>query len=158
MIDKLMLPFPMLSDEDRSQVIAPWGLANPTDRRNLAFPALVIVTPDHEEAYRWVSRDFAFRLPEDDVLEVLAGLGLPATTQERPRLGPIQAGPSATPVRAMAPYFRGARSGAVALGSRRVEIAHDVEFFTTQMDRYSQGVRDLKARIRAENSEEPIRK
>ena len=41
MIGKLRLPFPMLSDEDRSAVVAPWGLANPTDRRNLALPALM---------------------------------------------------------------------------------------------------------------------
>ena len=153
MIEKLLLPFPMLSDADRSHVVGPWGLVNPTDRRNLAFPALVIVTPDREEAYRWVSRDFAFRLPEDDVLEVLAGLGLPATSQEVPRLGRVEAGPSAMPVRAMAPYFRGARFAAVAFGSRHVEITDDVEFFTTQMDRYAQGVRDLKARIRGEKSE-----
>ena len=141
----------MLSDEDRSRVIIPWGLANPTDKRNLALPSLVVVTPDAEEAYRWVSRDFAFRLPEDDLLQVLEGLGLPATTQGPPQLGPMAAGPSAMPVRAMAPYFRGARFAAVAFGQRHLEIADDVDFFTTQMDRYSQSVRDLKARLRAEH-------
>ncbi len=153
MIDKLMLPFPMLSDEDRSQVITPWGLANPADKRNLAFPALIIVTPDREEVYRWVSKEFAFRLPEDDLVEVLAGLGLPPTTQELPRLGPMEAGPRAMPIRAMAPYFRGARFAAVAFGKRHPAIGDDVEFFTGQMDRYAQSLQALKARIRAERPE-----
>ena len=76
MIEKLRLPFPMLSDEDRSALIEPWGLANPTDRRNLAMAAVVIITPGGEEAFRWVSREFAFRLPEDDLLGVLRKLEL----------------------------------------------------------------------------------
>ena len=105
MIDKLRLSFPMLSDEDRSAVITPWGLANPTDRRNLALPAMVMVTPDGEEAYRWVSWEFAFRMHEDELLEVLGSLDLEPATQRPPVLGPIEAGPYSMPVHAMAPYF-----------------------------------------------------
>lgn len=153
MIDKLRLPFPMLSDEDRSAVIEPWGLANPTDRRNLAIPAIVVVTPDGDEAYRWVGRDFAFRLPEDDLLGVLQGLGLEPTQQEPPALGRIEPGPTAMPVRAMAPYFRGARFASVALGIRHPGIRDDVDFFVEQMDRFSESVRELKARLQGEAEE-----
>jgi hypothetical protein len=150
MIDKLRLPFPMLTDEDRSAVIGPWDLANPTDKRNLALPAVTIVTPDGDEAFRWVSRDFAFRLPEDEVVDILSGLGLPATTQDPPELGPSEPGRYAMPVRAMEPYFRGARFAAVALGGRNPDIENDVDFFTEQMERYGDAVRELKARLKAE--------
>jgi hypothetical protein len=149
MIDKLRLPFPMLTDEDRSAVIGPWDLANPTDKRNLALPAVSIVTPEGDEAFRWVSQEFAFRIPEDEVVAVLSGLGLPATTQDPPELGTLEPGRFAMPIRAMEPYFRGARFAAVALGTRNPNIQGDVEFFTDQMDRYRHAVRDLKARLRA---------
>ena len=153
MIDKLRLPFPMLSDEDRSAVITPWNFANPTDDRSLALPAVVAVTPDGQEAYRWVSREFAFRLPEDEVVEMVGKLSLPATTQGPPELGPSRPGPGAMPLTALASYFRGARFAAVAFGARHAAIGDDVEFFTEQMDRYIEGVRDLKARLRAEDDQ-----
>lgn len=150
MIEKLRLPFPMLSDEDRSRVVAPLGLANPDDRRNLAYPAIVVVTPKGEEAFRWESHEYAFRLPEDEVIEVLESLRLPPVTQPPPELGPAEPGPSAMPLRAMLPYLRGARFAAIALRNRHPEIAADVDGFVEQVDRYSRDVRELRDRVRDE--------
>jgi hypothetical protein len=141
----------MLSDEDRSAVIEPLGLAPPTDRRTLALPAVIVVSSDGDEVYRWTSREFAFRLPEDELIGIVEGLDLPPTTQDVPQPGRPAPGPGAMPIRAMAPYFRGARFAAVALARRHPEIEEDVSIFTEQMDRWSQAVRDLKARVRAED-------
>ena len=150
MMEKLRLPFPMLSDEDRTAVIEPWGLANPDDPRNLAHPAIVVVDEGRRERFRWESHEYAFRLPEDRVLSALTDMGFAPTTQAAPRLGRAATGPRAVPLRALAPYLRGARFAAVAFGKRYPEIEPDVEFFVEQMDRYSSAVRNLKARLREE--------
>ena len=116
----------------------------------MAFPAIVVIAPGGEEVYRWASRDFAFRLPEDELLDVLRSLDLEPTTQDLPVLGPIEAGPRAMPVHAMAPYYRGAKFAGVALGMRHPDIQDDIKLFSEQMDRYMQGVRDLKVRLLVE--------
>jgi hypothetical protein len=151
MIEKLRLPFPFLSDSDRAAVVEPYGLANATDPRELALPAIVVVTPDGEEAFRVVSRDFADRLPEDELVERLQELNLPPTTQPAPQLGPSEPGPKAMPVHAMLPYFRGARFAAVAMGRRHPAVKEDADAYVAQMDRYMEVTRELRARLAEED-------
>ena len=46
MVDKLNLPFPILSDPDRSLSIEPYRLLNTEDPRGLAIPATVVIDPN----------------------------------------------------------------------------------------------------------------
>jgi hypothetical protein len=147
MIEKLLLPFPYLSDADRTAAITPYDLANPTDPRELAYPAVVVVTGAREEAFRVVSRDFADRIPEDELIQRLRRLALPPTIQEPPDVGPAQPGARAMPVRTMLHYFRGARFAAVAMGRRHPAAKDDADLYVVQMDRYLEATRALRARL-----------
>jgi hypothetical protein len=150
MIEKLSLPFPFLSDPDRSNVIEPYGLSNPNDPRNLAFPAIVLVDPSGAEQWRWVSRDFADRLPEDEVIEVATSFGWPPTHQPEFEVGEAQAGPRAMPFDGLGFYLRGARFAALAMGLRHghhaESIKEDSKAYVAQMDRFLEDYHDLKER------------
>ena len=149
MVEKLNLPFPMLSDPDRGGAIVPYGVADYQDPRRLARPALVAATPGGTEVYRFVARDYADRLPEDDLVEVLNTQGLVATTQARPTPGEPSPGPRAMPVRAMIPYFRGGRFAALALGLRHRHVSEefkaDAKAFVAEMDRYADAIKKLRS-------------
>ncbi|MCE2526931.1 MAG: redoxin domain-containing protein [Actinomycetia bacterium] len=150
MVEKLQLPFPMLSDPDRSLAIAPYGLMDDHDPRQVALPALVAAEPGGTEIYRFMARDYADRLPEDDLLEVLETRELAAATQSAPTPGQPRPGPAAMPVRAMIPYFRGGRFAALALGLRHRHLGEDFKddskAFVAQMDRFVEAVKVLKSR------------
>ncbi len=68
MVDKLLLPFPILSDPDAA-VIEPWGVLNAAEK-GIAKPALFLVAPDRSLVFRYVGEDFTDR-PTDD--ELFAG-------------------------------------------------------------------------------------
>jgi hypothetical protein len=142
-VEKLRLPFPLLSDPDRSRAITPWDLADPKDRRNIAIPAVIGVAPDGTEAFRYTARDFADRPTEDWVVDSLRGLGLPPTSQDPPLLGPVEPGPHAMPVEHLFPYFRGARFAAVAMSRRHPEIVDDATVYIAEMDRYMESAKRL---------------
>jgi peroxiredoxin len=65
MVDKLLLPFPVLSDVDAA-VIEPWGVLNAAEK-GIAKPALFLVQPDRSIAFRYVGLDFTDR-PTDEEL------------------------------------------------------------------------------------------
>jgi peroxiredoxin len=65
MVDKLLLPFPVLSDPDAA-VIEPWGVLNAAER-GIAKPALFLVLPDWSIAFEYIGVDFTDR-PADDEL------------------------------------------------------------------------------------------
>jgi hypothetical protein len=148
MIEKLSLPFPYLSDPDRSQAITPFGVADEKDERNISRPALVVLTADAKEAFRFESRDFADRMPEEDVLATVRALGFPATTQEPPEVGPAKAGPRTLSLRELKVYYRGARFAAQAMGLRHAhyadEIKVDSKAFVAEMDRYTAAIEWLE--------------
>lgn len=148
MIGKLSLPFPYLSDPDRSQAITPFGVADKKDERNISRPALVVVTTDAEEAFRFESRDFADRMPEEDVLAAVQALGFPATTQEPPEVGPAEAGPRTLSVRELKVYYRGARFAAQAMGLRHAHYAEEIKVdsktYVAEMDRYTAAIEWLE--------------
>jgi peroxiredoxin len=69
MVDKLLLPFPILSDPD-SRVIREWDLLNAAEH-NIARPAIFGIRPDGGISYRYVGEDYTDR-PTDE--ELFAGL------------------------------------------------------------------------------------
>lgn len=155
MIESLRLPFPLLSDPDRQLAIRPYGVADEVDERQIARPSVVIVAPDGEEAFRVVSRDFADRVTEDDLIESLDRLDLPATTQERPAPGSSAPGPSAMRFEHLYPYFRGARFAVVAMSRRHPDVLDDAEGYIAQMDRYMHNVKRLRKEKQASSGTSP---
>ncbi len=150
MVEKLSLPFPLLSDPDRSKIIEPMGVADPSDARNIAKPAMILIGPDGTEQWRFVSRDYADRLPNDDVLELVLTLRLSPTSQPDPELGPIEPGAGAMPFEGLFYYLRGARFAAQAMGLRHkdlgAEIEHDSKAYVAEMDEMLEAVKALTKR------------
>ncbi|MBW3665653.1 MAG: peroxiredoxin family protein [Actinobacteria bacterium] len=144
MIEKLHLPFPFLSDPDRDRMIGPLGVSDEHDPRRIARPAMILVRPGGEEAWRFVSRDFADRLPEDEVLEQARTLELPATSQEPPTTGDPEPGPKAMPLTDLPVYFRGAKFAAKAMGLRHPAAKDDADRLFDQMDGYMRVVREFR--------------
>ncbi len=150
-VDNLDLPFPLLSDPDRSRAIEPFGLSDSKDPRTIARPALILVDTGGNEAFRFVSRDAADRLPEDDVLEQVRDLGLGPTSQSSPTPGTPQPGESAMPLRGLPYYLRGARFAAQTLGLRHKDISEefkeDAKAYVEELDRYFAAVVALRRRL-----------
>ena len=144
MIEKLGLPFPMLSDPDRSKAIRPYGVSDEKDPREIARPAMFVVTPDRRVVFENVSTDFADRHAESAAIEALQNLDLPPTGPERVESANPQPGPKALPLDAMEPYYRGAKFAGVALRMRHPEIADDLTRYVEQMDRYLELTRELR--------------
>lgn len=151
MVEKLDLPFPMLSDPDRSVAITPLGIADPEDERRIARPAVVLVDTEGNEAWRFVSRDYADRLPEALVLDEARSLGLEPTTQRAPRQGTPEPGERAFPVEMLPYYFRGARFAALAIGLRYKdlsdELKNDTKAYVEEVDRYFAEIVALRRRL-----------
>ena len=149
-VEKLSLPFPYLSDADRSKAIIPYGVADEKDDRNIARPAIVVVAPDWQEAFRFVSRDFADRLPEDQVVLAVQQLAFAPTTQEPPRIGQTEPGPRSLSIHDLRIYFRGARFAALAMGLRHGHqaeaIKSDSKAYVAEMDRYTEALAWLRQR------------
>jgi alkyl hydroperoxide reductase subunit AhpC len=146
MVEKLRLPFPLLSDPDRTRAIEPFGVADPKDPRLIARPSIFVVSPEAELVYGETSRDYADRASEDVAIEALSALGLPPTTREEVEPGMPEPGPKAMPLRAMEPYFRGAKFAVNAMKMRHAAIADDASVFIAQMDRYIELVRHLRGK------------
>ena len=150
-VASLQIPFPLLSDPDRSLAIEPFGVADPNDPRNLARPAMIVVDSEGNEAFRFVSRDYADRLPEDDVLDVVQGLDLGPTTQPAPTPGTPEPGKKAMPLDGLPYYLRGARFAVQALGLRHKDLGEefkeDAKAYVAEMDRYFEAVQALRERL-----------
>lgn len=150
MVDKLDLPFALLSDPDRSQAIEPFGVADPKDERQISIPAMILLAPGGKEVWRFVSRDFADRLPEDEVLHEARALSLGPAEQHPPEAGHPDPGPRAMPLESLPVYLRGARFAALAMGLRHghhdESIKEDSKAYVAEMDRYVEAVRELIAR------------
>jgi len=133
----------LLSDPDRSGAIIPYGVADESDKRNISRPATVIVSPQQEEVFRSVGRDYADRPPQDDILDAVRSLGLPPTIQAVPQLGPTEAGPNAFQPDQMVPYYRGARFAANAMASRFPEAREEADAYLAQLDGYVEAAKEL---------------
>ena len=150
MIEKLDLPFPMLSDPDRSRAIAPFDVVDDKDPREIARPAMILIDTHGEERFRFVSRDYADRYPEDEVLAEAEALGLSSTTAEAMNQGTPEAGPSAMPFEGLFFYLRGARFAALAMGLRHKDlgesIKEDSKAYVATMDRMLEHVKAFHKR------------
>jgi len=82
MVDKLLLPFPVLSDPD-ARVIEPWGVINAAEK-GIARPALFLVRPDWSVAVSYIGEDFTDR-PSDE--ELFAGAAQAAARVTSPEEG-----------------------------------------------------------------------
>ena len=71
MIDKLLLPFRILSDPDGERAIKAYGVWNAQGR--IALPAVVAVTRDRTIRYLYAGQDFADRPGDEELLDALAG-------------------------------------------------------------------------------------
>ena len=150
MIEGLDIPFPYLSDPDRSLAVAPFGVVDEKDARNLARPAMILIDTDGEERFRFVSRDFADRYPEDGVLEVADSLGLAPVGPEPMHVGTPEPGPSTMPFVGLFYYLRGARFAAQAMGLRHKDlgesIKEDSKAYVETMDRMLEHIKEYTKR------------
>ena len=124
-MDKLSLPFPILSDPDRDQAVTPLGFADEGDPRQISRPGVVIISPGGEVVTRFVGKDYADRPDEDLVLEELGSLGLDPITQDRAEHGPVEPGEKAIPYQGLSYYFSGAKFATLALRRRYRDISDE---------------------------------
>lgn len=147
MVEKLNLPFPMLSDPERHLSIEPFGLTNEEDPRGLAITATVLIGPDGDEVMRLVSRDYADRPLEDDVLDALRRMDLAPVDQPVPTRGNPEPGPRAMPFGELRTYFRGAKFGSKAMGMRTGAM-DEAKLFGALMDHYMEDITTMYRIIR----------
>jgi AhpC/TSA family len=140
MVAKLALPFPILSDPDRSEAITPLGFADEGDPRQISRPGTVMIDPDGEVVFSVTGRDYADRPDEDVLLHRLADLGLGPVTQDAPDLGEAEAGPTAMAYEGLPFYFRGAKFAAMALRGRHRDLGDtfldDTRAYLRMVERY----------------------
>ncbi len=127
MVEKLVLPFPLLSDPDAA-VIAAWDAYDPVGGTHgpIARPAIFVVGRDLSIPYEYVGRDFADRPPNASIYETLEAVReappRPLTTAvSGPGPRPLDAGSPADrpmPFEELRPYFRGATFGVQAISGR----------------------------------------
>lgn len=127
MVEKLRLPFPLLSDQDAA-VTAAWDAYDPVGGTHgpIARPAIFVVGRDQRITYAYVGRDFADRPPNPAVYEALDAVrdAEPRpldTVVQGPGPRPLDAGNPADkpmPLSDIAPYFRGANFAVQAIAGR----------------------------------------
>ncbi len=110
-----------VSDPGGETYLKPMDMFNPEDRDGIALPGLFVIDPDGNEVFGYRGRDYADRTHDDDLIDVLDGLGLDPI--DPPAGGPVVEGVDVdqrgafTP-QMFGPYFRGNMFGAGAIGSR----------------------------------------
>jgi len=139
-VDKLALPFPILSDPEREAAITPLGFADERHPDNISRTGSLIVSPVGEIVFTYLGRDYADRPQEEMLLDALGALDLPPTSQEPPEIGAIEPGPRAVPLQGIGPYFRGAKFATLALRSRHRDLgddfADDTKQYVEMVERY----------------------
>lgn len=136
MVDKLRLPFPLLSDPDAA-IIAAWDVYDPVGGTHgpIARPAIFVVGRDLSIPYEYVGRDFADRPPNPVLYEAMDAVkdvspSALATTELAPGPRPRDARNLADkpmPLADIAPYFRGASFGVQAMSLRTDDAAVKAE-------------------------------
>ena len=71
MVDKLLLPFPLLSDPE-GRVIKAWGVWTDGDG-GVAKPSIFAIRRDGSIAWRYVGQDFADRPTDEELFASLHG-------------------------------------------------------------------------------------
>jgi len=127
MVEKLRLPFALLSDADAA-VTSAWEVYDPVGGTHgpLARPAIFVVGRDLRIPYEYIGRDFADRPPNSAVYAALeevreAELRALARGVSGPGPRPLAAGNPADkpmPLAEIPPYFRGANFAVQAIAGR----------------------------------------
>jgi hypothetical protein len=136
MVEKLRLPFPLLSDEDAAAASG-WDVYDPVGGTHgpIARPAIFVVGRDLRVAYSYVGRDFADRPPDQDVIAALDEVrdAQPRPLEQavpEPGPRPLDAANPADkpmPLEQLAPYFRGATFAVQAIAGRTADPAVKAE-------------------------------
>ncbi len=71
MVEKLLLPFPLLSDPE-GRVIKEWGVWNDADG-GVAKPSIFAVRRDGSIPWKYVGNDYADRPTDDELFDSLRG-------------------------------------------------------------------------------------
>ena len=71
MVDKLLLPFPLLSDPE-GRVIKEWGVWTDSEG-GIAKPSICAIRSDGSVASSYVGRDYADRPTDDELFESIRG-------------------------------------------------------------------------------------
>jgi alkyl hydroperoxide reductase subunit AhpC len=126
MVEKLALPFPILSDPDGEVMIKPFDIWDARGR--MSKPATIVIAPDGSEVYRYVGVDLVDRPVHEEALEAVAGLALPPIAEpvETVRTVNAEAGQRALNTKELSLYMRGVRSSTNEL-SERLHDAWDRE-------------------------------
>ena len=136
MVEKLRLPFPLLSDPDAAATAA-WDVYDPVGGTHgpIARPAIFVVGRDLSLPYEYVGRDFADRPPNAALYAALDAVKDAAPVE----LAPVELAPGPRPRDArnlsdkpmpladIAPYFRGASFGVQAMSLRTSDAAVKAE-------------------------------
>lgn len=131
-MEKLALQYPVLSDESKENAVRPLGFDDEADPRRISRPGAVVISPEGEIVSRFVGRDYADRPDEDDILDDLASLGLPPTSQDQAPMGTPEPSEKAMPYDGLRYYFSGAKFATMALRRRHREISADFKDDTKQ--------------------------
>ncbi len=118
MVEKIHLPFPILSDPDGSGAIEPLDVMDGNGPG--ARPAIIALSPDGREVFRYVGEDYLDRPDDDVLLNELDALQLnPVETpaETLPHLEP-NPGRRAVGLKGLEAYMRGVRYASVALSGR----------------------------------------
>ncbi len=141
-VDKLELPFPLLSDPGGEQASKPYRVWH--EGESYARPAVVIVSPQGEEVFRQVGGEFSDRLGEPELVEKLRDLHRGDTLtssvkQPLPR-DLVQPDPSdgALSGKRDASLLPGRAFAAIALSMRAPDAKEPAAALRDQADRYVQ--------------------
>ena len=149
-MEKLALPFAVLSDETKENAVRPLGFDDEGDPRKISRPGVAVISPDGEIVYSYVGRDYADRPNEDHLLDDLEKLGLDPTEQEPDEIGPAQPGEKAMPGEGLRFYFSGAKFANLALRGRHRdlgrEFADDTKQYVQMIERYLEALSAVRER------------
>ena len=126
-MEKLALPYAILSDESKGEAIRPLGFDDEKDVRQISRPGVVILSPDGDVVYRYVGRDYADRPNEDNLLAELEKLELAAVDQGIDQMGVAEPSDKAMPGEGLRHYFSGAKFATLALRGRHRELGSDFQ-------------------------------
>lgn len=122
MVNKLLLPFPLLSDPE-GELIKLLGLWN--EAESVAVPSIVVVDESGTVRYMYAGEDFADRPGDEELFDALDRLESGEPTPEEPAVqvvgsGAESVGPDkpAQTLEKLVPYYRGVNFTTIALKKR----------------------------------------
>lgn len=156
MVEKLELPFPLLSDArgELSKLCDLWN-----EDEGVAIPAIIIVDRSGEIQYAYSGSDFADRPGDEEVFEALDSLedsGAPGSREPEISVSADEAQrdsvrPDRPPItlEQLVPYYRGVFFTTVALkkrlnGNGNKESAQEVDFYQKLTNSYSEALNETR--------------